>query len=221
LGKKHREIFPKGVAYRIKKPLEIVPIDLFGPMRTQSIGGSCYFLNFIDDYNRKSWVYFLKQRSENLAKFKQFKSLVENQSDRQMKVLRSDHGGEYDSKAFHDYRKQHGTRRQFTTWYTQQQNGVVERKKITIMNMERSMLRGRNISNEYWIKAVACVVYVVSGSPKKSLMNRVLEESWSGMSCSKSHLRVFGCVAYAHVLKDLRDKLDEKSEKCIFTSYSE
>lgn len=60
LGKQHCESFPKGVAYRAKHPLELVHTDLFGPMRTQSIGGSCYFLTFIDDYRRKTWVYFLK-----------------------------------------------------------------------------------------------------------------------------------------------------------------
>ena len=87
-------------------------------MRTKSIGGSCYFLTFIDDYNRKNWVYFLKQKSETFVKFKEFKALVEKQSDRKIKVLRSNRGGEYDSKAFHDYYKQHGIKRQFTTRYT-------------------------------------------------------------------------------------------------------
>ena len=93
LGKKHCEIFPKGVAYRAKQPLELVHTDLCGPMRTQSIGGSCYFLTFIDDYKRKTWVYSLKQKSETFAKFKEFKALAEKQSDRQIKVLRSDRGG--------------------------------------------------------------------------------------------------------------------------------
>ena len=54
LGKQHREIFPKGVAYRAKQPLELVRTDLCGPMRTQLIGGSGYFLTFIDDYSRKA-----------------------------------------------------------------------------------------------------------------------------------------------------------------------
>ena len=82
LGKQHRESFPMVVAYRAMKPLELVHTDMCGPMRTQSIGGSCYFLAFIDDYRRKTWVYFLKQKSETFAKFKEFKALAENQSDR-------------------------------------------------------------------------------------------------------------------------------------------
>ena len=79
LGKQHHENFPKGVSYREKKPLELVHTDLCGPMRTQSIGGSCYFLTFIDDYSRKTWVYFLKQKSKTFSKFKEFNALVENQ----------------------------------------------------------------------------------------------------------------------------------------------
>ena len=73
---------------------------------------------------------------------------------------------------------------------------------MTIMNILRSMLKGRNLSNEYWEEAVACVISVINRSPTKSVMNRVPEQAWSGMYCSVSHLKVFGCVAYAHVPKD-------------------
>ena len=58
-------------------------------------------------------------------------------------------------------------------------------------------------------------------SPTKSVMNRVPEQAWPGMSCNISHLRLFECVAYAHEPKERRGKLDDKSEKCIFTGYSE
>jgi len=135
--------------------------------------------------------------------------------------LRLDHGQEYDLKAFHDYCKQHGIIRQFTNRYMLHQNGVVERNNRTIMNMARSMLKGRNLSNEYWGEAIACAIYVINISPIKSVMEKVPEEAWLGMSCSVFHLRVFGCVSYAHVPKELRGKLDDKSEKCIFTSHSE
>lgn len=120
LENQHHEIFPKGVAYTKKKPLELAHTYFCGPMKSQSIGGSCYFLTFINDYSRRTWVYFLKQKSETFTNFKEFKAFAKNQSDQQIKVLRSDRGGEYDSKKFHDYCKQHGIRRQFTTRYTPQ-----------------------------------------------------------------------------------------------------
>ena len=77
------------------------------------------------------------------------------------------------------------------------------------------------MSNEYWVEAIACAIYVINRSPTKSVMNKVPEQAWLGMYCSVSHLRVFGCVSYAHVPKERRGKLDDKSEKCIFIVYSE
>lgn len=89
------------------------------------------------------------------------------------------------------------------------------------MNIARSMLKGGSLSNEYWEEAVACAIYVINRSPTKSVMNRVPEQAWPGIYCSVSHFRVFRCVAYAHVPKERRGKLDDKSEKCIFIGYSE
>jgi hypothetical protein len=221
IAKQHRDSFPKGMSRRAHAPLELIHTDLVGPMQTQSIGGSYYFLTFIDDFSRKTWVYFLRQKSETFGKFKEFRALVEKQSGYQLKVLRSDGGGEYELKEFHDYCKHHGIKRQFTTRYTPQQNGIAERKNRTIMNMARSMLKGRNVSHEFWGDAVACAVHVMNRSPTKIVKNRVPEKAWSGMTCNVSHFRVFGCVAYAHVPKQLRKKLDDRSEKCIFLGYGE
>ena len=81
-----------------KTPLEIVHSDLCGPMQTPSLASSHYMLTFIDDYTRKTWVYFLKYKSEVFEKFFHFKALVENQSGQHIKVFRIDRGGEYISK---------------------------------------------------------------------------------------------------------------------------
>ena len=98
LSKQHREIFPSGKSIREKAPLEIVHSDLCGPMKTPSLAGSQYMLTFIDDYTRKTWVYFLKLKSEVFEKFCHFKALVENQSGKHIKVLRIDRGRECISK---------------------------------------------------------------------------------------------------------------------------
>jgi hypothetical protein len=76
-GKQHRESFPFGKSYRAKAPLEIAHSDICGPMQTLSIGSSTYFLTFIDDFSRKTWIYFLKHKFDALGCFCQFKSLVE------------------------------------------------------------------------------------------------------------------------------------------------
>eukprot|EP00253_Pinus_taeda_P026414 PITA_26414 len=78
LGKQHRESFPSGKSIRTKAPLEIIHSDLCGPMQAASLAGNQYFLTFIDDFTGKTWLYFLKNKSEVFEKFKNFKALVEN-----------------------------------------------------------------------------------------------------------------------------------------------
>jgi hypothetical protein len=72
-------------------------------MQTESIGGSFYFLTFIDDFSRKIWIYFLRHKSETFTKFKEFKAEAEKQSGKFLKVLKSDGGGEYNSREFANF----------------------------------------------------------------------------------------------------------------------
>ena len=134
-------------------------------MQTQSIGGSFYFLTFIDDFSRKIWVYFLKNKSNTFSRFKEFKALTKKQSRTFIKVLRSDGGDEYDSHDFTYFCKQHGIQRQFTTIYTPQHNGFVEQNNPTIMNMAHNMMSHKKLSYEYWAEVVACFVYLLNRSP--------------------------------------------------------
>jgi hypothetical protein len=110
---------------------------------------------------------------------------------------------------------------QTTASYTPQQNGVAERKNQTIMNMERTLLKEKSLSNRFWVEAVACSVYLLNRSPTTSVKMKVPQEEWSGTKLNVSHLRTFGCIAYAHIPSELRKKLDDISEKCIFNGYSE
>jgi hypothetical protein len=110
---------------------------------------------------------------------------------------------------------------QSTSRYTPQQNGVAERKNQTIMNMARSLLKEKCLSNAFWVEAVACSPCLLNRSPTTSLNMKVPQEECSGTKLNVSHPRTFGCIAYAHIPSELRKKLDDKSEKCIFTGYSE
>jgi transposase InsO family protein len=109
-----------------------------------------------DGNNREIWIYFLRHKSETFAKFKEFKAEAEKQSGKYIKVLRSDGGGKYNSNEFANFCKSQGIIMQTTARYTPQQNGVAERKKQTIMNMTRSLLKEKCLSNTFWAEAVAC-----------------------------------------------------------------
>jgi hypothetical protein len=98
---------------------------------------------------------------------------------------------------------------------------VAERKNQTIMNMARTLLKKKSLSNTFWAEAIACSVYLLNRSPTTSLKMKFPQEAWSGTKLNVAHLRTFGCIAYAHIPSELRKKLDDRSEKCIFTGYSE
>ncbi|KAL0335057.1 UNVERIFIED_CONTAM: Retrovirus-related Pol polyprotein from transposon TNT 1-94 [Sesamum radiatum] len=91
-GKQHKKPFPSGTSWRAKAVLELIHTDVCGPMRTPSHEQNRYFILFIDDYSRMTWVYFMREKSEVFKVFKKFKNLVEKQSGRSIKVLRSDRG---------------------------------------------------------------------------------------------------------------------------------
>lgn len=93
VGKQHRTPFKDGDSWRASKVLQLVHVDVCGPMNTPSVIGSTYFLLFIDDFNHKMWVYFLRQKLDVFTIFQKFKALVEKESSCPMVTLRSDNWG--------------------------------------------------------------------------------------------------------------------------------
>jgi hypothetical protein len=151
-GKQHRKPFPSDGGMRATKPLEIVHVC--GPMRTTSLGGARYFVTYIDDFSKKVWVYLLKSKGECLEKFKEFKALVETQSEHKIKVFRLDNGREYISKGFQRFLKAHDIEKQTSTPYRPQQNRVGERANRMLVEMARSMLHAQNLKKSLWAEVV-------------------------------------------------------------------
>jgi hypothetical protein len=114
------------------RPLEIMHTDLFGPTKTKGLKGEKYFMLLVDDYKIMIAVCFLKNKSEAFENFKIYKEMVENEIDSKTKCLRSNNGGELTSKEFMDYYNSHGIKRQLFVSRTPQQNGVIERKNMTV-----------------------------------------------------------------------------------------
>lgn len=220
LGKMHRQPFPTGNAWRASQKLQLVHTDVCGPMRTPSLDNSRYFILFIDDFSRMTWVYFLKERSEVFRTFQKFKKMVENQSGCQIQTLRSDRGTEYTSKEFNKFCEDEGVERQLIVGYTPQQNGVSERKNMTVMEMARSMLKDKSMPYKFWAEAVYTAVYLQNRCSTKDVSDMTPLEAWSGHKPSVKHLKVFGCICYMHVPAEKRHKLEAKAEKGIFLGYS-
>jgi hypothetical protein len=207
-GKQNRVRFPSS-ATRAKGILELIHSDVFGPMPVPSLGKSVYFVSFIDYFSRNTWIYFLRKKYEVVDKFKEFKALVENQTEKEIKVLRIDNGGEFCGNEFEEFCKKCGIARKKTTPYTPQQNGVAERMNRTLMEKERSMLNGVKLGQEFWVEAMGRTCYLVNRSPSSTLDDKPPHEVWIEKKPSLQHLRVFGCDAYVHVPKENRSKLDK------------
>jgi transposase InsO family protein len=94
----------------------------------------------IDDYSRLTWLAFFKEKSKAFEKFKVFKALIENQTRKILKAVRSDIGGEFSSWSFKEFHDKHGIKREHTIPRTPQQNGVVERQNRWVQQMARSMM---------------------------------------------------------------------------------
>ncbi|MCO5559285.1 hypothetical protein L7F22_012881 [Adiantum nelumboides] len=218
LGKMHRFAFSQDGSVRATRKLQLVHSDVCGPMRTPSVGNSLYFVTFIDDFSRFCWV--LKAKLDVFAIFQHYVSMVENETGCKVQTLRTDRGGEYMSGAFKTFLGKKGIKHRCTMPYTPQQNGVAERKNRSLMDMARCMLKAKSLPHKLWMEAVACAAHVLNRCPTRALKTITPYESWYDKKPSVSYLRVFYCLAYAHIPQQLRGKLDDKAIKCIFVGYT-
>ena len=219
-GKIHRCPFPDTGRERATKPLGIVHSDVCGKLNSPSLGGAEHFVTFIDDKTHYVWIYVLKHKHEVFRTFKEWKSLVENSSGHKVKVLRTDNGGEYMSTEFETFLKAEGIKHEYSIPKTPEQNGVSERMNCTLVEAVRSMLDDSKLPHRFWAEALATAAYLVNRSPTKTLGDKTPFEAWFGKKPCVKHIRVFGCVAYSHISKDERKKLDSKATKCIFLGYA-
>ncbi|KAI3523596.1 hypothetical protein L1887_01838 [Cichorium endivia] len=215
VGKQTRSSFPTHTNYRAKKRLELIHGDLCGPVSPPTPSGNRYFMLLVDDYSRVMWVYLLKTKDEAFQVFKNFRNLVENETGEKLKVFRTDRGGEFLSNQFTTYCKETGLERHYTSPYSPQQNGVVERRNRTVLEMVRCNLKTMEMPDVLWGEAVNHSVYVLNRAYTKALKEVTPYEMWTGRKPSIEHLRVFGCVAHMKVAKNHLKKLDERSIKLV------
>jgi hypothetical protein len=155
------------------------------------------------------------------GKFKEFKALIENLSERKIKILRLDNGGEYTSKEFVNFCKDVRIKRELTTAYNPQQNVVAERKNKTIMEAAKTMIHDQDLPMCLWAEATKTTVYVQNRLSHSALGFKTPEEMFSRKKPEVSHLKIFHCPVFVHIPKKKRNKLDPSGKKGIFVGYCE
>ena len=128
----------------------LIHSDISGPMLITSMNGSRYFLTFIDDFLRYTWVFFIKKKLEVLEKFTELKALFENASGQNIKILRYDNGRQCVSNELPHICSQSGIQIQHLVPYTTQQNGVAERKNRSLKEMTTYMLESKKLATNLW-----------------------------------------------------------------------
>jgi len=151
--------------------------------------------------------------------FKQFKAFAENQTERKIKTLRDDKGGEYMSNAMLAFTNECGIQRQHIVQACPQQNGVAERANRILSERITAMLQELGLAMAFWGEALAVLVHVWNCCPTAALDSTTPYELWNGCKPDVSHLRVWGSTAYVHVQKDKQAVLCPHYDKCVFIGY--
>jgi hypothetical protein len=201
--------------------LDLIHYDLCGPMTAPFMNGCIYYIIFIDDCSRKTWIYFLKTKDESFNRFQDFKNLVENQTGKHIRVSRTDNGKEFDSFKYDEHCRASGIKRVLVVPYNPQQNGVAKRKKRTICEAARAMMYDQNLPLSLWAEAISTAVYIQNKCPHKALEAKTPEEVFTGIKPSVNHLRIFGNPVYVHIPKEKRTKLEPSGKKGTFVGYCE
>lgn len=165
-------------------------------------------------------MYLLKSKGEVTSVFQDFHKLVMNQFDSQIKVLRTNNGTEFVNSSMTQYLSSYGIMHQTSCVGTSQQNGIAERKNRNLLEKPRSIMLNMNVPKKFWSHGVLTAAYLINRLPSRILKLKSPLEILKKRKIDLSHLRIFGCVCYAHVQASNRDKLDSRAVKCAFIGYS-
>ena len=164
LAKSHRHSFKLNNT-REKSPFALVYSDVWGPAPVTGGQGFRYFLLFIDDFSRMTWVYLLKTKSKVFEKFSEYYCLVQTQYKSKIQILRSDNGREYVNSRMQSFCKEKSLVHQTSCAYTLEQNGVAEWKNRYILEITRAFLLESNIPKSFWPEVIATTVYLLNRLP--------------------------------------------------------
>ncbi|CAH9073666.1 unnamed protein product [Cuscuta europaea] len=222
LAKSHRQQF-KPSNTRVETPFSLVHSDVWGPAPV--IGGQNlrYYVIFVDDCTRMTWIYFLKSKDEVCDKFTSFYAMIQNQFKTSIQIFRSDNGGEFVNSQMKLFFQSKGIIHQTSCPHNPEQNGVAERKNRLLLEMTRALIIESHVPKYFWLEALATSTYLINRLLTKILKIKTPLETLSEHTTIPQPLtlqpKVFGCTVYVHVPKTHRDKLDPCAEKCVFVGY--
>ncbi|KAK1618092.1 hypothetical protein QYE76_023609 [Lolium multiflorum] len=218
-GKMHDSPHPSKTIISSKRILELLHVDLFGPVTHASLGAKKHCLVIVDDYSRYTWVYFLKTKDETQQIFIDFATEVQCQHNLLIMAIRSDNGSEFKNYTLNDFLSDEGIRHQYSAAYTPQQNGVAERKNRTLMDMARSMMAEYKSRYNFWAEAISTACHSSNRLYLRKGLNKTPYEILTGNKPNISYFKVFGCKCFYKIKGVRLSKFAPKALEGIFVGY--
>ena len=201
-------------------PGQLLHMDTVGPARVQSVGGKWYVLVIVDDYSRYSWVFFLESKDETFGFFRDLTRRLAIEFPGALRAIRSDNGKEFKNASFESFCQSSGIEHQFSSPYVPQQNGVVERKNRTLVEMARTMLDEYSTPRRFWTEAISAACFISNRVFLRTSLHKTPYELRFGRRPSVSHFRVFGCKCFVLKPGNL-DKFESRSSDAMFLGYAD
>jgi transposase InsO family protein len=192
------------------RPLELLHMDLFGSIAYISIGESKYCIVIVDDYSRFTWVFFLQEKSQTQDTLKGFLRRAQNEFGLRIKKIRSDNGTEFKNSQNEGFLEDEGIKHEFSSPYTPQQNGVVERKNQTLLDMARTMLDEYKTLDRFWAEAINTACYSINRLYVHRILRKTSYELLTGKKPNVSYFRVFGSKCFILVKRGRKSKFAPK-----------
>lgn len=219
MSKFTRVSYPVLERIRSKAPLDLIHSDLWGPAKCESIGGSKYFITFIDDFTRRAEIQFLRKKDEAFDAFKRFVVRAERQTGLKIRRIRTDNGLEYCNIKFNEYLNEKGIVHERTNTYSPQMNGVAERFNRTVLERVRSLLVESKLNDKFWAEAAYTSVYTYNRVLHTKLDSESPESKWRGRQVSLNHLKRFGCLVYVREYPR-HSKFQRKAKMGVMVGYA-
>ncbi|GKC08637.1 retrovirus-related pol polyprotein from transposon TNT 1-94 [Tanacetum coccineum] len=219
-GKQHRASCKSKTENSISLPLHLLHMDLFGLTFVKSLIKKIYYLIVTYDYSKFTWVFFLATKDETSGILKSFITGIENLVDHKVKVIRCDNGTEFKNREMNQFCEMKGILRQFSVARTPQQNGVAERRNMTLIEAARTMLADSKLPTTFWAEAVNTACYVKNRVLVVKPHNKTPYELFHGRTPTLSFMRPFGCPVTILNTIDHLGKFDGKADEGFFVGYS-
>ncbi|KAJ9562289.1 hypothetical protein OSB04_007449 [Centaurea solstitialis] len=220
MGKIKKSSHKLKVEHNTSKPLQLIHMDLCGPMRVQSINGRKYVLVIVDDFSRYTWVNFLRSKDSASDIIISFIRNVQVRLQLPVQVIHTDNGTEFKNRKLDSFLDSVGITHTFSAARTPQQNGVVERKNRTLVEAARTMLTFSKLPLHFWAEAVASACFTQNRSLITKRFMKTPYELVYNRPPSIKFFRVFGCECYVKNDKDNLDKFSPKGDEGVFIGYA-